>query len=85
MVGAAMLPKIRPWKVDVGSAPRSRIAREHSARTAARARLPPLAHLIGDLFLIKSDHFLDGANTLFEILPHREQFVNHDRRTRESL
>ena len=44
-----------------------------------------LQDFIGNLFLIKSDHFLDGADTLFEILPHREQLVNHNGRTRKRL
>ena len=44
-----------------------------------------LQDVVGDLLFVESDHFLDGADAFFEVVAHREQFVNHDRRARKRL
>ena len=44
---------------------------------------PVLEDFVGDLLLIEGDHFLDGADALLEVLAHRQQFVNDNRRPRE--
>ncbi len=44
---------------------------------------PVLEDLVGDLLLVEGDHFLDGADALLEVLAHRQQFVNDNRRPRE--
>ncbi len=46
---------------------------------------PVLQDVVGDLFFVERDHFLDGAHALFQVVAHRQQFVNHDRRARERL
>ena len=42
-----------------------------------------LEDFVGDLLLVEGDHFLDGADALLEVLAHRQQFVDDDRRARE--
>ena len=42
-----------------------------------------LEDFVGDLLLIEGDHFLDGADALLEVLAHRQQFVDDNRRPRE--
>ena len=44
-----------------------------------------LQNFVGDLFLVEGDHFLDGADALFEVFAHRQQFVDDDRRARKRL
>src|SRR5581483_4203924 len=40
---------------------------------------PVLQDLVGDLLLIEDDHFLDGADTLLEILTEGDDFTDDDR------
>jgi len=46
---------------------------------------PVLQDVIRDFFFVEGDHFLDGAHALFQVVAHREKFVNDDRRARESF
>jgi hypothetical protein len=46
---------------------------------------PVLQNFVGDFFFIEGDHFLDGADTFFQVLAHGEQFVDHDGRARKRL
>src|SRR5271166_2168403 len=57
----------------------------HGVDLAGKFVQPVLQDFVGDLLLIEGHDFLDGAHTFLEILAHRQQFVNHDRRSRERL
>src|SRR5208283_1355648 len=57
----------------------------HGVDLAGKFVQPVLQDFVGDLFLIEGHDFLDGAHTFFEVFAHRQQFVNHDRRSRKRL
>ena len=44
-----------------------------------------LQDLVGDLFFVEGDHFLDRAHALLEVLAHGQQFADHDGRARQRL
>src|ERR1700722_17394522 len=44
-----------------------------------------LQNLVGDLFFVEGDHFLDRAHALFEVFAHGQQFPDDDGRPRQGL
>ena len=46
---------------------------------------PVLQDFVGDFFLIEGHNFFDRAHALLQVLAHRQQFVNHNRRPRQRL
>ena len=57
----------------------------HVVDLAGELVQPVLQNLVGDFFLVEGDDLLDGAHTFLEVFAHGEEFVNDDRRTRQSL